>query len=341
MGARKRVLTGAEKAAAFLLSMDKEAAANVLKHIDESVIVEVVEAMGHVDASLASPEGQQVLQRDFVRSLTKPKTSRVRSEAELQRMLEQTLGGSQAAALHEKINQRLLHERPFMPLEKESAQNLAKVLGEESEAVIALTLAHLDPSLSAEVLALLSAEQSLSVVRRMAALVPPPFETLAAISSVLTARLEALAAMPPPPDPGRRLKTVAEILAYSNPSVEKSVLDGLHAADAGVADSIRDLMFTWEDLAEVDKRNMQKILAAVDTKTLAIALKASSQEVENNVMGNLSQRVREMVKDERELAGPMPMAEVLKFRSEVMKAVRTLMESGDFKPAKAGEELVK
>ncbi len=340
MGSKKRELTGAERAAAFLLSMDKEAAANVLKHIDESVIVEVVEAMGHLNPALANTEGQRGLEREFVRAITRPQSSRVRSEAELKRMLEQTLGSAQAAALHDKINQRLLHQRPFLPLEKRSAQDLAKVLGEESPGVIALTLAHLDPAQAAEVMAQLPAEQSLGVVQRMAGLVPPPFETLSAISKELTRRLDALAALPAPPDPARRLKTVAEILTHSNPTVEKSVLDGLTAADSAVADSIRNLMFTWDDLADVDKRNMQKILAAVDTKTLAIAMKASPPPVEANIMGNLSQRVREMVKDERELAGPMPMAEVLKVREEVMKAVRTLMESGDFKPAKAGEALV-
>jgi flagellar motor switch protein FliG len=340
MSSKRTEITGAQRAAAFLLSMDKQAAANVLKHIDESVIVEVVEAMGHVEPGLLAADSQRALDKEFVRALQKPRGSRVRSEADLRDMLEQTLGRAQAEALHEKINQRLLHERPFLALEKHQPEHLAKVLTSEAQSVAALVLAHMDPSLAAEVLAHFPPELALEVVQRMAALHPPPFGTLVGIAKELATRVEGLANGPAPPDPARRLKTVAEILTYTEPAVEKTVLEGLGAADAKVAESIRNLMFTWEDLADVDKRNMQKILAAVDSKTLAIALKACSPPVETNIMANLSQRVREMIKDEREIAGPMPMAEVLKMREEVMKAVRGLMESGDFKPSKAGEELV-
>ena len=142
------------------------------------------------------------------------------------------------------------------------------------------------------------------------------------------------------PDPSERLKTVAEILNFSRAEVESKVLQGLGEADDALAAEIREFMFTWEDLAKVDKRAMQKILASVDTKTLAIALKACSEAVQANILSNLSSRVREMVADERELAGPMPMAEVRLARDEIMKAVRALMESGDFRPARTGEELV-
>ena len=103
---------------------------------------------------------------------------------------------------------------------------------------------------------------------------------------------------------------------------------------------IREFMFTWEDLATVDKRGMQKILASVETRTLSIALKGSSKAVEDNVMANLSARVREMVTDERELAGAMSVTEVQMCRDEVLKAVRGLMESGEFRPSRAGDELV-
>jgi flagellar motor switch protein FliG len=118
------------------------------------------------------------------------------------------------------------------------------------------------------------------------------------------------------------------------------VLDGIHAEDEEMASEIREFMFTWEDLAEVDKRAMQKILASVETRTLSIALKACSASVEDNIMNNLSSRVREMVKDERELAGALPMTEVLQNRAEIMTAVRDLMESGEFRPTRAGEDLV-
>jgi flagellar motor switch protein FliG len=78
----------------------------------------------------------------------------------------------------------------------------------------------------------------------------------------------------------------------------------------------------------------------VDTKTLAIALKGSPPDVEANIVANLSSRVTDIVADERELAGPTAVTDVQTCRSEIMVAVRALMEAGEFSPSKAGEEMV-
>lgn len=338
--AGKREMSGAQKAAAFLMSLDKEAAANLLKHIDEKVIVELVEAMGRLDPEMTDGDAIKHLEKDLIKTLRKPRTARVRSDAELHTMLEQTLGKQQAGALFDKIQQRLLHERPFLAIENQPAEFISKALAQESEVVVALVLAHLDPSLSAEILALMQAETSLGVVRRMAGLIPPGFETLVAIAQDLEARVREVATGPVSPDPKARLRTIAEVLNFSLPPVEKSVLEGLAKDDAQMATEIREFMFTWDNLADLDKRAMQKVLASIDTKTLAISLKGSTAPVEQNVMNNLSARVRDMIKDERDTAGPMSLADVQASRNEVMKAVRTLMESGEFRPTRAGEELV-
>jgi flagellar motor switch protein FliG len=338
--AGKREMSGAQKAAAFLMSLDKEAAANVLKSIDEKVIVELVEAMGRLEPGMTDGESIKKLERELIKTLRKPRTARVRSDAELHTMLEQTLGKQQAGELFDKIQQRLLHERPFLVIENQPAEFIHKALEQESEAVVALVLAHLDPSLSAEILGYMEADKSLAVVRRMATLIPPGFETLVAIAHDLDTRVRDVSQGPVGPDPQARLRTIAEVLNFSQPPVEKGVLEGLAKDDVQMATEIREFMFTWENLADLDKRAMQKVLASIDTKTLAISLKGSTAPVEENIMNNLSARVREMIRDERDTAGPMSMSDVLVARNEVMKAVRTLMESGEFRPTRAGEELV-
>jgi len=333
-------ISGAQRAAAFLLSLEREEAAEVLKHLDESVIVEVVEAMAQLGQELARPENIKELDRDFIRSLSRPRGARLRSEGELRDMLEKTLGKGQVEALFEKIHHRLVHERPFIAIERHEPQAIATALTQESEAVCALVLAHLDPPLAAEVIGALEGERALEVVRRMATLVPPGFDTLFAIAQDLERSLTEIASGPVAPLPSERLKTVAEILNYSQADVERSVLESLSEDDQEMAAEIREFMFTWEDLGKVDRRAMQKILASVDTRTLAVSLKACSQRVEQNILSNLSSRVQEMVADERDIAGALPMTEVLAARAEVMKAVRALMEAGEFRPARAGEDLV-
>ena len=146
--------------------------------------------------------------------------------------------------------------------------------------------------------------------------------------------------MPPPPDPADSIKSVADLMNFSGSEVEKAVLGGLEEEDEEMAGQVREFMFTWEDLAAIEKRAMQKVLASVDTRTLSMSLKGCSPQVEDNIMTNLSSRVREMVVDERELTGAVPLSEVIAARNEVMLAVRGLMDSGEFSPARAGEELV-
>jgi flagellar motor switch protein FliG len=336
----KGELTGAQRAAAFLLGLDKDAAADVIKHVDERVIVEVVEAMSRLDPQMLAPENLRKLDRELIKSLKKPRVTRIRSQEELRAMLEQTLGKAQAASLYDKIQQRLVQERPFIAIERERADLIAEALASESDAVAALVLSHLDPSLSAEVLGLLGEERAIAVVQRMAALVPPAPETLAAIAGDLKERLGSIAAGPAAADPTAQLRTVAEVLTYAAAEIEKSVLDHLQRDDARVASTIRELMFTWEDLAHLDRRAMQKVLSSVDVRTLSIALKASSPPVESAVLSALSTRVRAMITEERELAGAVPMKDVLAARANVMLSVRGLLESGEIGPARAGEELV-
>jgi len=85
---------------------------------------------------------------------------------------------------------------------------------------------------------------------------------------------------------------------------------------------------------------MQKILGMVDTKTLSIALKGASVAVEENILGNLSSRVREMVSEEREIAGPMPLSDVQDARNEIMVSIRALIEAGEFRPTRGSDALV-
>jgi flagellar motor switch protein FliG len=333
-------ISGAQRAAAFLLTLEKEEAAAVVKHLDESVIVEVVEAMSSLEPDMTSEEAVRELQKELIRSLRRPSGARVRSETELKTMLEGTLGKQQAEELFETIHVRLLQERPFLGIEREPAKNIAIALEGESDAVAALVLTHIDPSLSAEVLGSFEEERALTVVRRMATLIPPGFSLLLKISEQLSQRLREIASGPVAADPATRLRSIAEVLSFSEPRVESAVLEGLGEIEPDMAATIRDFMFVWEDLSGLDNRAMQKILASVDTRTLSIALKACSPKVEGAIMNNLSSRVREMVADERDLAGAMPMTEVLQSREEILKAVRMLMASGELKQPRAGEDLV-
>ena len=130
------------------------------------------------------------------------------------------------------------------------------------------------------------------------------------------------------------------MLNFANGDIERVVLEGLESDNAEAASEVREHMFTWEDIAEIDRRSMQKILGTVDTKTLSVALKACDPAIEENILGNLSQRVRDMVAEERDLVGAVPKSEVESARDDIMKNIRAMIEAGEFSPSRKGEELV-
>jgi len=332
--------SGAHRAAAFLLSMEKERATEILRHVDQKVLVEIVQAMGSLDTSVTSPDSVRELYLQLAEYVDLPDGVRSQDEIELRRLLEETFDADEAQRVLARMNERQLQERPFRAIEFEPPGNITTALEEESDAVIAAVLAHLTPGLSAQVLAGFREERALAIVRRMATLIPPSFHTLVSVAEELAERLDVIREGPVARSRSARLQSIAEVLNFSDPTIEKTVLEGLNEEDAEMATEIRDFMFQWDDLASIDSRAMQKILASIDTKTLSLSLKGSSQEVADNVLKNLSSRVREMVVEERELLGALPLSEIEQGREEILKSVRALIESGEFRPPRAGEDLV-
>jgi flagellar motor switch protein FliG len=337
--AAEPTIAGAERVATFLLTLERSAAAAILRHLAEDVVAEVVEAMESIDPTIATDDVVGQIYTE-VAAMRYEGNIRPTTTKEFEQLLQAGLGGERAKSVLELIERRRRMERPFVVIEQLPPRTLARALADESSPAIAVVLAHIDPQLSAFVLGGFEVERALEVVRHMATLTPPSYEILTLIAQDLHARMLRFSEEPASRTNNQRLQTIAELLNSTNTEVGSGVLDGLAEADGDVVARIREFMFTWDDIADVDRRSMQQILGSVDTRTLAVALKACREEIETNVMENLSSRVKDMVAEERELAGPMPMSEVLAAREQIMKGVRALIESGSFKPAKGGDELV-
>ncbi|MFT6107604.1 MAG: flagellar motor switch protein FliG [Planctomycetota bacterium] len=332
--------SGAQRAAAFLLSLDKETSANVMRGLDPKVVSKIAEAMTDLDPTLCSAAAVESLYRALALTFHQKTGVRPQDSYELFALLESSYGSEEAERVIQGIQARRRREQPFAFLEACPANLSARVLKEESPAVVALVLSHVAPATSADILASFGEDVTLEIVKRMTTVTPPGVETMLAIADDLQERIREASLVPAPRAQEDSLRTVADMLNFAEAEIEHAVLTRLEEEDGETAGQVRDLMFTWDDLASIEKRAMQKILASVDTKTLSIALKASPEAVFENVMNNLSSRVRDMVIDEKELLGPMPFSEVLQSRSAIMSAVRALMDSGEFSPARASDELV-
>lgn len=339
-GQKAAKASGAQRAAAFLLSLDKDASADVMRNLDPKVVSKIAEAMTDLSPSLCSVDAIDGLYRDLARAFHQRTGVRPQDDFELYALLESSYGPEEADRVIAEIHNRRRREQPFAFLEVAPTSLIARVLKEESPAVVALILSHVAPATSAEVLTAFDEETTLEIVKRMTTVTPPGIDTMLTIADDLHERLREASLVPAPRAQEDSLRTVADMLNFAEAEIEHAVLTRLEEEEDSVAGQVRELMFTWDDLATIEKRAMQKILASIDTRTLSIALKACPEPVYENVMNNLSSRVRDMVVDEKELLGAMPFSDVLQSRAEIMAAVRALMDSGEFSPARAGEELV-
>jgi len=336
----KKKINGPQRVAAFLLSLDKEVGAAVMRHLDPRVVHKVAEAMTELSPELCTPEAVDGLYEDLAKNFHSRAGVRPQDDMELFGILEASYGQAEAERVIGEIHMRRRRDQPFGFVEGLSGELVGRVLREESPAIVALVLSHVSPSVSSAVLGAFDEDTTLEIVKRMTTITPPGVDVMLTIADDLQERLRAASEVPPPRELDASLRTVADMLNHSDTEIETAVLQKLEEEDEEMAAQVRELMFTWDDLATIDKRAMQKILASVDTRTLSMAIKGCPEAVEANIMGNLSARVRDMVLDERELLGAVAFGEVAQARAEIMTAVRALMDSGEFSPARAGEELV-
>lgn len=334
-----RTIQGYQRVAAFLLSLEPALAASILKGMPSDLVTRVAQAMVDLDPRLSKQGVVEELVREVARGINQPRAVGACDAEHLRKLLGDAFG-KQSDDLLRQINEKRLASRPFLELERRSPADIARLLQEESTAVAALVLSHLDPSQSAQVLAHYPQATALDIVGRMLQLEPPSPQLVRTVANDLAQRLAAAPLPAAGADPTKRLQSVAQVLNNSQPELEKKLLESLAQSDEKAASDLREQLFTWEDIGGLNRRAMAKILGTVDTKTLSVALKGCSEAIEKNVLSNLSSRVREMVLEERELAGPMPVADVKLARDEILKNVRALIEAGEFRPSRGGDALV-
>ncbi|MEE9552997.1 MAG: FliG C-terminal domain-containing protein, partial [candidate division Zixibacteria bacterium] len=123
---------------------------------------------------------------------------------------------------------------------------------------------------------------------------------------------------------------------------EKSIMETIETENPDLAAEIKNLMFVFEDIILLDNRSIQRTLKEVETKDLAIALKAASDDVKEKIFTNVSERVGSMIKEEMEFMGPMRLSDVEATQQKVVETIRRLQEEGQIIISGRGgkEELV-
>jgi flagellar motor switch protein FliG len=312
------------KAAIVMLLLGEELSSEVFKHLSEDEIEGLskeMAALGPVPMNL----GERVL--DEFHQITVAAEYVTRGDVDYaRRVLNRTLGPDQARRVMDRVLRSFQSTAGFTSLEKADPQQLSKFILGEHPQTIALILAHLNPSSAAQLVALLPDTLRVDVLTRMASLEDISPDVISRISSVIESRLKALGGVTREQHGG--VRAVAELFNRLERNISGPVLEAIEAKRPELAVSIRNLMFVFDDLAQVDDNGMREIVQRADKKALTIALKGASEEIRERFFSNMSKRAAEMLREEMEVLGAVRLRDVEKAQQDVVSIARKLEEEG-------------
>jgi flagellar motor switch protein FliG len=325
MTATALALNGVRKAAILVVLLGEDAASRVFKLLPEPDLhrlTEEIAEMGTVPPETAI----QVLEEYQRLSLTQEYlTEGGKDYAE--RLLVKAFGSDGARSLMEQVTQsQEMSAAKLDSLQKCDPLQLSKFLEKEHPQTIALILAHLDAKQGCALLTRLPEEVRAETVKRLAHMRQFSPDMAQKVSLVLHSRLQNLG------EQSRRayagLKGVADLLNRLEPLSAKGILESIERQDAKLAISIRNLMFTFEDLLTVPDTGIREVLAQIDKKSLALALKQSSADLKEHLFKSMSSRAVDMLKEDMEVLGAVKAKDVQKAQQDVVAVARRLESEG-------------
>jgi flagellar motor switch protein FliG len=211
-------------------------------------------------------------------------------------------------------------------LQRTDPAQLGKLLDSEHPQTIALVLAHLDPRRASMVLDNLSEEHKVVSIQRLAEMRQFSPEMAQKVALILHRRLENVG------DNARKsysgFRAVADLLNRLNAEESKKILETIEDSQPELALSIRNLMFTFEDLVTVPAATIREIVSGVDKRQLALALRGANDELRAQIYKSMSSRAVEMLKEDMEVLGPVRSREVQQAQQEILSLARRLEAEG-------------
>ncbi|HEX9009506.1 MAG TPA: flagellar motor switch protein FliG [Holophagaceae bacterium] len=317
-------LSGVQKAAVLMVTLGDETAANIFKYLEEDEIQTISREIAitkHVQPETA----EEVMEEFHTMSQARSYISQGGIEY-AKKLLIKSVGPEVARKIIDRLVKALESSAGFTSLERANPQQLSKFIQNEHPQTIALILAHLNASQAAELISSLPEALRSDVAMRMASLQEISPEVVRRISMILEQKLEALGSFATEAYGG--VRAVAELFNRMDRNTGRAVLEKIETENPQLAASIRDLMFVFDDILLIDDTGIAEILKRADRKVLTIAMKGTSEELQNQFFRNMSTRAVELIKEEMEFMGPVKLKDVEKSQHEIVEIVRQLEEEG-------------
>jgi flagellar motor switch protein FliG len=318
-------LSGAQKAAVLMVSLGEQASASVLQHLDEDEVAAIGKEVARLSA-LSSEDAETTLEEFYTMSLAQDYVIKGGFEY-AKKMLINAFGPEAAKRLLDRLVKALGSEAAsFDALQKADPQQLAKFIHSEHPQTIALILSHLNSSQAAGLLFSLPADLRADVSLRMANLDQISPEIISKIAGIIGQKLKALGEMSRESYGG--VRAVSEMFNRLDSGSSKEILDTIEQSDPNLAETIRHLMFVFEDLLLIDQNGIKELLGRIDRKVLTVALKGTSDQLKSHFLQCMSERGAEMLREDMDALGPIKIKEVEAAQQQIIAIVRQLEAEG-------------
>lgn len=323
MASKADDLAGTQRAAILLMSLGEQDAANVLKQLDAREVQKLGIAMAELKE--VSREQMTAVLDTFIGIADAKANIAGGSQDYVRRVLTQAVGKQKADMLLDRVATGQTGQG-IEALKWMEAKAVAQIISGEHPQIAAIVLAHLEPEQSAAIMPLLSDELRTEVLMRIASLNEVPQTALTELDQLVEKQANAA-----PPSALRRVggaRTVANILNAMERDKSGEEMGKIEQADAEMHQQIKDLLFIFDNLLDVDDRGVQALLREVGSDTLAVALRGAEPEVQEKILKNMSKRAAEILKDDMEARGPVKLADVEAAQKEIIVIAQRLAEEG-------------
>lgn len=322
----------AEKVAIFLIQLGEDATTTVFSHMEIDIVTEIskyIASVKNIDKNIAN-----AVLEEFYALLQSNQYIRSGGMEYAKEILYRTFGAEAAQKILEKLSKSMDNTQNFGYLSKIKPQQLADFIITEHPQTVALILAHMDPTSAAETISFFPDELKSEITIRMANLGEISPSIVKRVSAVLENKLESLTSYKVEVGGPR---AVAEILNRLGAKASKSTITHIEQTDEVLAATIKEMMFTFEDIMKLDSAAIREILKVADKKDLMIALKGSAENLRDKFMENMSQRASEAFLEEMGFLGAVRVRDVEETQRRVVDEVQKLAEQGVIQIGEAEE----
>lgn len=317
-------LSAFEKTAILLLSLTEEDAANILRHLEPKQVQKVgMEMAGMNDFT---QERITAVHKKFLDDIQRYSSVGLNNEEFVRKALTVALGADKAGNI---IDQIILGggAKGLDSLKWMDARQVAQIIQNEHPQIQTIVLSYLEPEQSAQIMNQFPEKVRLDLMMRISHLEEVQPAALQELNEIMEKQFAGQSGVQAAKMGG--LKAAANIMNYLDTNVEGQLMDSIREHDEELAQQIQDLMFVFENLADVDDRGIQTMMREIPQEVLIKAIKGADEMLREKFLKNMSKRAAELLRDDLDAMGPIRVSEVETAQKEILSIARRLADAGE------------